>query len=74
MSWGPVAINEQRGREFVREQGKVHRKVWREESEARDDIVMLQSQRIKGEKIRLVVVCTEEKGSVEGCRRRLCAQ
>lgn len=57
-----------------KEQGKVYGKVWREESEARDDIVMLRSQRIKGEKIRLVVVCIEENGSVKGCRRWLCAQ
>lgn len=44
---GHVAISEQRGHEFVREQGKVYGMVWREDTEAGDDVVMLRPQRIK---------------------------
>lgn len=47
---GREAINEQGGHEFVREQGKVYGKIWREESEAGDDRVRLRPQRRKESK------------------------
>lgn len=40
-----ITMNEKRGLEFEREQGRVYGRVWREAKEGQNDVIILHSQK-----------------------------